>query len=113
MQQASRNVGRGEEADAGGLGSKDKEAGGEAVCCGEVVKRCGRCSEMHGNVQHELLPRLVVYATQNITAFLMGQNQQFEDVIQALKVAKDALDPARQVLVLEPHDRNMNRPQIA
>lgn len=31
----------------------------------------------------------------------MGQNQQFEDVTRALKLAKDALDPARRVLVLE------------
>ena len=32
---------------------------------------------------------------QNITAFLLTQNQQFEDVIEALKNAKVALDPAR------------------
>jgi Mediator complex subunit MED14 len=34
---------------------------------------------------------------QNITAFLMNQNQQFEDAIHGLKFAKDSLDPARYV----------------
>lgn len=38
-----------------------------------------------------------VHVVQNITAFLMGQNRQFDDVTGALKNAKDALDPARQV----------------
>ncbi|KAF9453911.1 MED14-domain-containing protein [Macrolepiota fuliginosa MF-IS2] len=42
----------------------------------------------------------VVQKCMNITAFLMGQNQQFEDVTRALKVAKDILDPAR----LRNHD---------
>lgn len=32
---------------------------------------------------------------QNITAFLMDQNRQFEDVIHGLKYAKESLDPAR------------------
>ncbi|KIM79071.1 hypothetical protein PILCRDRAFT_90363 [Piloderma croceum F 1598] len=36
----------------------------------------------------------------NITAFLMNQNQQFEDAIRGLKFAKDSLDPAR----LRNHD---------
>ncbi|KXN90150.1 Mediator of RNA polymerase II transcription subunit 14 [Leucoagaricus sp. SymC.cos] len=42
----------------------------------------------------------VVQKCMNITAFLMGQNQQFVDVIQALKNARDMLDPAR----LRNHD---------
>ncbi|KAF9528468.1 mediator complex subunit MED14-domain-containing protein [Crepidotus variabilis] len=36
----------------------------------------------------------------NITAFLLTQSQQFEDVVGALRVAKDSLDPAR----LRNHD---------
>ncbi|CAK5281368.1 unnamed protein product [Mycena citricolor] len=36
----------------------------------------------------------------NITAFLMNQNQQFEDVIHRLNYAKESLDPAR----LRNHD---------
>ncbi|KAF8904360.1 mediator complex subunit MED14-domain-containing protein [Gymnopilus junonius] len=36
----------------------------------------------------------------NITAFLMNQNQQFEDTIRALNFAKESLDPAR----LRNHD---------
>ncbi|OAX41796.1 MED14-domain-containing protein [Rhizopogon vinicolor AM-OR11-026] len=36
----------------------------------------------------------------NITAFLMNQNQQFEDVMRGLTYAKDSLDPAR----LRNHD---------
>ncbi|TFK74569.1 MED14-domain-containing protein [Pluteus cervinus] len=36
----------------------------------------------------------------NITSFLLTQNQQFEDAIQALRFAKDGLDPAR----LRNHD---------
>ncbi|KAJ3571005.1 hypothetical protein NP233_g4045 [Leucocoprinus birnbaumii] len=39
----------------------------------------------------------VVQKCMNITAFLMGQNQQFDDVTRALKNARDMLDPARQV----------------
>lgn len=37
---------------------------------------------------------------QNITAFLMDQNRQFEDAINGLKFARDGLDPAR----LRNHD---------
>jgi hypothetical protein len=32
---------------------------------------------------------------QNITAFLMSQNRQFEDAVNALKYARQNLDPAR------------------
>ncbi|THH13385.1 hypothetical protein EW146_g6822 [Bondarzewia mesenterica] len=42
----------------------------------------------------------VVQKCMNITAFLMNQNRQFEDVIKGLKYAKDSLDPAR----LRNHD---------
>ena len=37
---------------------------------------------------------------QNVTAFLMDQNRQFDEVIHGLKYAKDSLDPAR----LRNHD---------
>lgn len=39
---------------------------------------------------------------QNITAFLMGQNQQFEDAMRALTYAKESLDPARYALISFP-----------
>ncbi|PIL36575.1 hypothetical protein GSI_00264 [Ganoderma sinense ZZ0214-1] len=42
----------------------------------------------------------VVQKAMNITAFLMDQNQQFEDAIMALKYGRDTLDPAR----LRNHD---------
>ncbi|TFY81803.1 hypothetical protein EWM64_g2210 [Hericium alpestre] len=42
----------------------------------------------------------IVQKCMNITAFLMNQNGQFEDVIHGLKYAKDSLDPAR----LRNHD---------
>ena len=32
---------------------------------------------------------------QNITAFLMGQNRQFQDAVYGLNYAKEGLDPAR------------------
>ena len=32
---------------------------------------------------------------QNITAFLMDQNRQFQDAIHGLNYAKESLDPAR------------------
>jgi hypothetical protein len=54
-----------------------------------------------------------IHRTQNITAFLMGQNQQFEGATQALKNARDMLDPARQVPAAELHYSQMNRAQIA
>ena len=37
---------------------------------------------------------------QNITAFLMDQNRQFEDAIMGLKYGRDMLDPARYVSLL-------------
>ncbi len=37
----------------------------------------------------------------------MDQNQQFEDVTRALKLAKDALDPARRVLVRDHRSRGI------
>ncbi|KAL6308200.1 MED14-domain-containing protein [Sparassis latifolia] len=37
----------------------------------------------------------VVQKAMNVTAFLMDQNQQFEDAIGGLKYAKESLDPAR------------------
>lgn len=33
--------------------------------------------------------------SQNVTAFLTDQNQQFEDAVKGLQYAKDSLDPAR------------------
>lgn len=45
-------------------------------------------------------PFVCLMASQNITAFLMEQNLQFTEAIQALTTAKDSLDPAR----LRNHD---------
>ncbi|KAF5351922.1 hypothetical protein D9756_007453 [Leucocoprinus leucothites] len=42
----------------------------------------------------------VVQKCMNITVFLSGQNQQFEDVTRALKNARDMLDPARQKYII-------------
>ncbi|TFY52257.1 hypothetical protein EVG20_g10628 [Dentipellis fragilis] len=42
----------------------------------------------------------IVQKCMNITAFLMNQNRQFDEVIHGLKYAKDSLDPAR----LRNHD---------
>lgn len=97
MHQASRNVGCGEETNAGGLGGQNKEAGGKIICCSKMVERRGCRSEMHGEVYSISLRCSVAYAAQNITAFLMGQHKQFQDVMEALRIAKDQLDPARQV----------------
>jgi hypothetical protein len=40
---------------------------------------------------------------QNITAFLMNQNQQFEDVMNGLTYAKEILNPARYSDMACPH----------
>ena len=58
-----------------------------------------RRSEIHGNIptSHP------IHVAQNITAFLMGQNQQFEDVTQALRNARDMLDPVRQTISSLPY----------
>lgn len=37
----------------------------------------------------------LMLSSQNVTAFLMDQNQQFEDAISGLKYARESLDPAR------------------
>lgn len=43
--------------------------------------------------------------TQNITAFLMTQNHQFEESIRGLNYAKESLDPARFISLLSNFDR--------
>lgn len=43
--------------------------------------------------------------TQNITAFLMTQNHQFEESIRGLNYAKESLDPARFISSLSNFDR--------
>jgi hypothetical protein len=44
----------------------------------------------------------------------MGQHEQFQEVMEALKVAKDKLDPARQVSIVHSVLRpNMNILQVA
>jgi hypothetical protein len=42
---------------------------------------------------------------QNITAFLMTQNHQFEESIRGLNYAKESLDPARFTSPLSNFDR--------
>lgn len=38
-----------------------------------------------------------IHPFQNITAFLMNQNKQFEDAITGMNYARESLDPARLV----------------
>lgn len=47
-----------------------------------------------------LLSEQLLKHAQNVTAFLMDQNRQFEEAINGLKFARDGLDPAR----LRNHD---------
>jgi len=61
-----------------------------------------RRSEMHGNM-YNIPTSHPIHVAQNITAFLMGQNQQFEVVTQALRNARDMLDPARQAVPSPPN----------
>ena len=42
---------------------------------------------------------------QNITAFLMDQNRQFQDTIHGLNYAKESLDPARSEMSGESNHR--------
>lgn len=55
----------------------------------ETVQKC-----MASNVFNQVFT-LHGHLLQNITAFLMNQNQQFEDVMSSLTYAKENLDPAR------------------
>jgi hypothetical protein len=74
-----------------------EEAGGKALRCHEMVARRGYRPEMHGVYASRLVPGFFsnLLLLQNITAFLMNQNRQFEDVIRALTYSKDSLDGAR------------------
>ena len=58
--------------------------------------RCKHCAEVHGIFRS--LTFVLIYDArlfQNITAFLMNQNQQFEDAMGGLSYAKESLAPAR------------------
>ena len=52
------------------------------------------CKNAWYGASSDLFPAFTGLA-KNITAFLMAQNQQFEDAINALTHAKQSLDPAR------------------
>ena len=102
LHQSSRDVGCGEETDSGRLGSQNKKTGRQALCRRQMVAGRRRRSEMHGNM-YNIPTSHPIHVTQNITAFLMGQNQQFEVVTQALRNARDMLDPARQAVPSPPN----------
>jgi len=100
--QPSRDVGCGKETESGRLGSQNKKTGRQALCRRQVGAGRRRRSEMHGNM-YNIPSSHPIHVAQNITAFLMGQNQQFEDVTQALRNARDMLDPARQAVSSPPN----------
>lgn len=62
-----------------------------------MVARLGYRPEMHGVWASRVVPRNAsnLPLLKNITAFLMDQNRQFEDVIRELTYARDSLDSAR------------------
>jgi hypothetical protein len=73
-----------------------EEAGGKALRCHEVVSRRGHRPEMYGVYASSLHGSTSdIPPMKNITAFLMNQNRQFEDVIRGLTDARDSLDGAR------------------
>ena len=81
-----------------------EEAGGKALRHHKMVSRCGHCPEMYGvyaSLLHGSTSNLP--PMKNITAFLMNQNRQFEDVVRGLTDARDSLDGARY---------NLNYPQL-
>ena len=74
-----------------------EEAGGQTLRRHEMVARRRHRSEMHG-VQTSFLVIGGIsdsLPTKNITAFLMNQNRQFDDVSHALTASRDSLDGAR------------------
>jgi hypothetical protein len=58
---------------------------------------------MHGECRVFIKALHFMIIFQNITAFLMNQNQQFEDVMKGLTYAKEILDPARYRNITRPH----------
>lgn len=83
------------------LGGQDKETSRKTVRHCEMVERCRRCAEGHGtsSVQRStFILEINSIGHQNITAFLMDQNQQFQDTVYGLNYAKESLDPARSEL---------------
>ena len=73
-----------------------EEAGGKALRHHKMVSRRGHCPEMYGvyaSLLHGSTSNLP--PMKNITAFLMNQNRQFEDVVRGLTDARDSLDGAR------------------
>lgn len=88
------------------MGGKDKETGGQTLRRCQMVPRRGYRPEMHGTLEMLLFTMFLrsQNMSQNITAFLMNQNQQFEDAMHGLNYARESLDPARYVArhLLEP-----------
>ena len=81
-----------------------EEAGSKTLRHHKMVSRCGHCPEMYGvyaSLLHGSTSNLP--PMKNITAFLMNQNRQFEDVVRGLTDARDSLDGARY---------NLNYPQL-
>lgn len=81
------------------LGGQDETSSRQSVRHRQVVSRRRRGSEGYGTcVVCMLVSRVEAHApVQNITAFLMDQNRQFEEAIMGLKYGRDSLDPARYV----------------
>lgn len=60
---------------------------------------CGRRPKSYGILMsnREVMFFDTQLMSQNVTAFLMDQNRQFEDAVSGLTYAKESLDPARYV----------------
>jgi hypothetical protein len=87
------------------LGGQDEETGRKTVRHCEMVERRRCCAEGDGtsSVQRSaLILEINSIGHQNITAFLMDQNQQFQDTVYGLNYAKESLDPARSELSGKP-----------
>ena len=74
-----------------------EETGGQALRRREVVAGRRHSPEMHGaQTSHLVLGGISdSLPKKNITAFLMNQNRQFDDVINGLTYARNSLDGAR------------------
>jgi len=79
-----------------------EEAGGKALRGHEMVARRGHRPEVHGMFAPLLVLRDTynLHPMKNITAFLMNQNRQFDDVVRELTYVRDSLDGARYILII-------------
>ena len=84
-----------------------EETSGQALRRREVVAGRRHSPEMHGaQTSHSVLGGIShPLPIKNITAFLMNQNRQFDDVIHGLTYARDSLDGARYD-TLSPHAKH-------